>query len=556
MHDAAVGGQRLEHLTALHAPTVPELIRLRAATHPAKVFVRLLDMAGGAREVSFAEFHTAVAAAALGLMAHGVRCGDVVPIVLDTSLEFLSSFFGTIAAGGIPVALPVPFTPATAAATTAAVARLRPSCIVTASTELAEALPHVTLIPPQDLASRAEAPLPRLRPPDAAMMQLSSGTTAQPKGVLLSHYNLLANCHMAGHAAQLVEADSMVSWLPLFHDMGLIGTVLCPLYYAMTTTLMPPMAFIMQPQLWLRAIGRYRASVAVAPNSAFEMCSRKLGRDDTPNLDLSSLRVMFCGAELVREHTLRRFAERLAGSGFRASAFMPVYGLAESTLAVAFSPLGGGLVVDTVEASNFAPGSRTVPSNHGTHFVGVGQSLPWQRVQLTDTEGRGVEEGIVGYVRIKSPSVMMGYYNDPQATAATKEDGWLKTSDLAYLRNGTLFICGRDSDLIIKAGRNLSPAAIEDACQRLIPDLLRLAAFGVYEEERGTEVLVLMAETKQPRGADQDRLRLRIRSALAQQCGIEVDHVWLVPPRTVPRTTSGKIQRPRCREMWKARHQA
>jgi acyl-CoA synthetase (AMP-forming)/AMP-acid ligase II len=543
----------MEHLAALPAPTVPDLIRLRATTHPSKVFVRLLDLSGGERTMTFAEMDRGVAGAAQHLIANGVRAGDVVPVVLDTGEELLTYFFGIIASGGVPVALPVPLTPAMTAATSGALARIAPSLVVTNFEGLAGAVSGLKVIQPAGRFATPTTDLPVVHPQDAAMMQFSSGTTTSPKGILLSHYNLLANCAVFGGATRLAPADVTVSWLPLFHDMGLIGAVIGSMYHASTLVLMSPVAFLMRPHFWLEAISKYRGTITVAPNSAFEMCTRRVRDADAAALDLSSLRVIFCGAELIREQTIQRFVNRFRSSGLQPSAFFPVYGLAENTLAATVPDLGAALVVDRVEMDSFAPGRHTILSDQGTHFVGVGRPGLWHEVKVTDAEGRELEEGTIGYVRIKSPCVMMGYYKDPAATNAVIDDGWLKTNDLGYFRNGTLFICGRDSDLIIKAGRNLSPTEVEDACAHSVPEVLRLAAFGVYDEQRGTEALVLMAETKVAPGHEQDRLRLRIRSAVGQQCGIEVDHVWLVPPRTVPRTTSGKVQRRLCQEMWKER---
>lgn len=546
-----MNGSVMEHLSALRAASLPELIRLRSRTHPSKLFVRLVEPSGAEREITFAQFHRGVAAAAQHLVGHGVGPGDVVPIVLDTSEEFLNYFFGIMATRAIPVALPMPLTAPMMAATSNALSRIAPSFTVTGVEGLTDAVAGLRVIHPTQPASTAGAVPADARPQDAAMMQFSSGTTASPKGILLSHYNLLANCEVFGGAAGITEADAGISWLPLFHDMGLVGTVIGSLYYAMTLTLMSPIAFVMRPLFWLQAIGKYGATITAAPNSAFEMCMRRVNDADADGLDLSSLRVIFCGAELVREQTIRRFAGRFAAAGLRSAAFFPVYGLAESTLAVSLPEPGAEMVVDRVEADGFAPGSRAVSSDRGTHFVSVGRAGRWHEVKVMDGDGREVEEGTIGYVRIKGPCVMMRYHDDPEATAAVLDDGWLKTNDLAYMRNGNLFICGRDSDLIIKAGRNLSPTEVEDACQRLVPDLTRLAAFGVYDERQGTEMLVVMGETKVPAGPEQDRLRLRMRGILAQHCGIEVDHIWLVPPRTIPHTTSGKVQRRRCREMWK-----
>jgi acyl-CoA synthetase (AMP-forming)/AMP-acid ligase II len=543
----------MEHLAAFPAPTVPDLIRLRAATDPSKVFVRLLDLSGEERVMTFAEMGQGVASAAEHVTASGAHAGDIVPVVLDTSEELLTYFFGIMASGAVPVALPVPLTPAMTAATSSALSRIGPSLVVTNFEGLAGATSGIRVIQPTRRFATASTPLPAVHPQDAAMMQFSSGTTTSPKGILLSHYNLLANCAVFGRATRATTADIAVSWLPLFHDMGLIGAVIGSMYHAATLVLMSPVTFLMRPHLWLEAISKYRGTITVAPNSAFEMCTRRVRQADAAALDLSSLRVIFCGAELIREQTIQRFVERFGPRGLDPNAFFPVYGLAENTLAVTVPDLGAGVLVDRVEMDSFAPGRRTMPSDQGTHFVGVGRPGLWHEVKVTDAEGNELEEGTIGYVRIKSPCVMKGYYRDPAATNAVIEDGWLKTNDLGYFRNGNLFICGRDSDLIIKAGRNLSPMEIEDACRHGVPELLRLAAFGIYDEQRGTEALILMAETRAAPGHEHDRLRLRVRSAVAQQCSIEVDHVWLVPPRTVPHTTSGKIQRRLCRDMWKER---
>ncbi len=540
-------------VSELVAESLPALIHRQAARYGPKVFARFLVPGGQYEELSFAALDEGMCGAAEVLRGNDVTAGTPVPVILDTGPEFLLYFFGAMSMGAIPVALPVPFTAQMSGATRAQLRRIGASVVVTQFEELAGEASGARWIVPVRPGAGAPTALPKIDADDVAMMQYSSGTTGASKGILLTHRNLLTQLRFLGDAVAMKADDTGAFWLPLYHDMGIIGAVMTPLCHGFTSNLMSPFTFVRNPRFWLEAITKYRATITAAPNSAFEMCNRKVRGAEITGLDLSSMRTVFCGAELIREHTLHRFAERFASVGFRARAFLPVYGLAEATLDVTLPEPGAELIVDRVKAGTFAPGQRTIPSDQGTHYVSVGKASPGHEVVIKDADGSDLDDGIVGYVWIRGPSVMRGYYNDPEATAAVLQNGWLKTKDLAYVRNGQLFICGRDSDGIIKAGRNLSAIELEDACRQVLPDATRVAAFGAYEEETGTEAIVLMLETDVTDAAERDRLQLRIRSAVMKEVGVEVDHIWLVPRRTVPRTTSGKVQRRRCLEMWSSR---
>ena len=404
---------------------------------------------------------------------------------------------------------------------------------------------------------------PHVEGEEAAFLQYTSGSTSVPKGVILSHRSLLYNAELIREAFGNTPESSAVFWLPLYHDMGLIGGVIQPLYCGGACTLLPPAAFLQRPVLWLETISRKRATVSGGPNFAFELCARKVCAEDRECLDLSSWEVAFVGAEPVRAQTLDRFSKAFAPCGFRREAFLPCYGLAEATLMVSGGPRGSAPTVISVRADALAchevqDAPRSDPTARS--LVSCGRNLPGQRIVVVDPETRcACRDGIVGEIWVRGPSVACGYYERAEATAlafrasrADTHDGqFLRTGDLGFLRNGQLFVTGRLKDLIIIRGRNFYPEDIEHTVERAY-DGLRAgygAAFSVDGENEERLVIVHEVEPRR-RNLDTHRAMQAIRHAVAGDHGVEVHAIALVRAGMLAKTSSGKTRRSACRERY------
>lgn len=407
------------------------------------------------------------------------------------------------------------------------------------------------------MAHGRDAPTVEVHASSPALIQYTSGSTGTPKGVLLTHRNLLANIRAVEEALRIQSTDVGVSWLPLYHDMGLIGCWLAPLYLGVPMTILSPLAFLARPERWLWTIHRRRATVSAAPNFAYELCARRLADDVIEGLDLSCWRVALNGAEPVSPETLDRFVRRFAPLGLRAEALLPVYGLAESSLAVTTPPLDRAPRVETAARVRFEQRAEVVSARSTERaplrFVSVGRPLPGHEVRIVDPEGREQPERKEGRLEFRGPSTMQGYYGNPGATACVlRPGGWVDSGDRAFVAEGEVFVTGRAKDLIIRGGRNLYPQEIEE----IVGDVEGVrrgcvVAFGLVDEARGTEELVVVAETRAD-GADQKRrIAEAVQSRLSEILGLPAEHVVLVPPRTIPKTSSGKLRRSECRERFR-----
>jgi fatty-acyl-CoA synthase len=548
--------------------TLHESLFRRARADPDRIHVFLHGEEGSEKALTYGRLWREAVLVAAGLRERGVGPGDTVSLMLPTGVDFLRSFLGILVARAVAVPIYPPLRldrlPEYAARQAGILADAGARLLVT----IPRARPVASLLRPgvpsldavvtaEELAASGRAwARPEGEGSDPALIQYTSGSTGHPKGVLLTHENLLANIRAIARGIEVRPTDVGVSWLPLYHDMGLIGTWLFCLRHGLPLTLMPPTSFLARPERWLWAIHRRRATLSAAPNFAFELCVRRIPEEALAGLDLSSWRAALNGAEPVSEGTLERFARRFAPHGFRREAMVPAYGLAESSVALALPPMGRGPRFDHVARAPFQREGRAVAASLDDRaplaFVSVGQPLPEHEVRVVDDAGREVPERVVGRLVFRGPSTTGGYYRRPRDTAAiTLPGGWLDSGDLAYRAEGEIHIAGRRKDLIIKAGRNLVPQEIEEAVGG-VEGVRRgsVVAFGAFHPELGTEGLVVVAETR----LVGDDARARLMDAVAERVAATVevppDRVVLVPPGTVPKTSSGKVRRAAARDQF------
>ncbi|HEY7601078.1 MAG TPA: AMP-binding protein [Methylomirabilota bacterium] len=501
--------------------TLTDLVARRAAAEPDGVYFTLFGT-----PLTAARLHATSLRYAGALRARGIGPGDKVAIVLPTCEEFFFTFFGALAIGAVPV----PLYPTLEPDLKARVFRNSEArAVVTidwfrADIEAAQAAaPDLRdLVTPDILdAGSPVATTVRAGEDDLCFLQYTSGSTAAPRGVVLSHRNVMATVRMMVEVVQVTPADRLVSWLPLYHDMGLIGLAFGALYTGADLRLLPP--DLRNPRVWLEAITEHRATVTVSPDFGYRNCVRHI--HDTAGLDLSSLRMALSGAEPVRPSTIRGFQQRFRVGDIIA----PAYGLAEATLAVAVWPHGKPVRVD-----------------RSGRFISVGHPCPGVRVAIAGPDGDGhARPEVIGEILVQGPGVMQGYYRDPEATARVLRNGWLHTGDLGFLDGeGHLFVTGRIRDVIIVRGQNVVPSDIEEAVDD-VAGVRYSAAIGIESERTGTQRLHVVAEVRgdAPTEDELERITHDVTQAVRRRSGLRPARVLLVRPQTIPKTSSGKIQR-------------
>jgi 1-acyl-sn-glycerol-3-phosphate acyltransferase len=540
----------------------------RAQAEPDRPHVYLREEDAREATVTYGELLSEAAAVAGGLRERGVGRGETVALMLPTGMDFLRCFQGILAAGAVPVPI---YPPARldrleeyAQRQSAILADAGVRMLVTIdkarpiASLLKPAVPTLVEVTTPSELSRTGATWKDAEGggSDPAFIQYTSGSTGHPKGVLLTHDNLLANIRAIGAALEVQPTDVGASWLPLYHDMGLIGSWLFCMHAGIPLALMSPQSFLARPERWLWTIHERRATLSPAPNFAYELCARRIPDAALEGLDLSSWRCALNGAEPVSPETLERFARRFAPYGFRREAFMPVYGLAENSVALCVPPPGRGPRITRVARTPFERDGRAEPAADGDdaalRFVSVGSPVVEHEVRLLDESGRDVPDGNVGRLVFRGPSMMQGYFRQPEATAAIRVDGdWLDSGDLAFRSGGEIHIAGRRKDLIIKAGRNLVPQEIEEAAASV--EGIRkgcVVAFGVEHPRLGTEGLVVVAETRESDPARREALVAAVTDRVATVVTVPPDEVVLAAPGVVPKTSSGKIRRAETKRMY------
>jgi acyl-CoA synthetase (AMP-forming)/AMP-acid ligase II len=556
--------------------TLVDLLRGQAEAFPGRGYTFLLDGDEATQQLTLQDLHRQACAIAASLRATAGQ-GERALLLFPPGLAYVAAFFGCLYAGITAVPAYPPHAPRLLGRLQTIIRDAQARIIISTSALQAMAQPWLAQTFGADelhwlatdaLAQGVEAQWhePNIGPQTVAFLQYTSGSTAAPKGVIVTHSNLLHNQQLIQHAFQTTADDICISWLPLYHDMGLIGNLLQPLFIGCTCVLMSPLVFLQRPARWLQAISRYRATISGGPNFAYDLCVRKIRPEQRAELDLSSWHLAFNGAEHVRADTLDRFAAAFADCGFRREVFYPCYGLAEATLIVAggepaYPPvvrpfcdqaLSQGRVV---EVSPDEPRARLLVSS--------GRVLPPQHVAIVSPEtGEECARDRVGEIWVSGPSVAGGYWNRPELTEQVfqaslgddTERRYLRTGDIGFVYEGQLFIVGRIKDLIIINGRNYYPQDIELIVERCHPAMRTNCGAAIALEQDGTERLVIVQEVERHVGAeDREAIISAIREAVSNEFELGAQAIVLIKAGSIPRTSSGKIQRHQCREAYLAR---
>ena len=541
------------------APDVNALLAQAAARACGVTFVGLREEE---LHLSWAEVLLRARRVAAALAERGVAPGDRVAIVLRTEPAFLDAFFGVLLAGAVPVPLYPPvrlgrleeYLAGTARMVQLSGARLLLSGGAVRrllGEVVARARPALGCLAVEGL-ERGSAELEHpVAPSDLALVQFSSGSTVDPKPVALSHANVVAQTASILAVLEPTPDDALVSWLPLYHDMGLIGGLLGAASYPGPCALLAPEHFLARPALWLRALSRHRGTISSAPSFAYAYAAERVKDEDLAGQDLSAWRVAFDGAEPVAPAVLRRFAERFARFGFDARALTPVYGLSEAALAVTFTPPGRGWRARPLDPAALASRGEVVDGSR--EVVSVGVPVPGVEVEVRGEDGRELPERRLGRIFVRGASVMQGYLGQPDATARALPDGWLDTGDLGFVDQGELYVHGRVKDVIIVRGGNHAPDELE-APLAAVPGLRPgcAVALGFQPDGEGEELLLLAERAAGGDPAHDGDLVDAARRAVLERAGVRAHTVEIVSPGTLPRTSSGKLRRAEALRRWQA----
>ncbi|RYX85074.1 fatty acyl-AMP ligase [bacterium] len=544
--------------------TITETLRQRAQIHPnRRALTFLLDGENETETLTYAELDNRVRSLAAILQARGASRQRVL-LLFPSGLEYVCAFFACLYAGAVAVPLYPPRPHREDARLNAVIHDCQPALVLTTASLLPRLESLFPDVPCLALDAAKSDPARWQQPAHSsenlAFLQYTSGSTSTPKGVMVTHANVLSNHRMIATAFEQTEDYTIVSWLPLFHDMGLIGNLLQGVLAGNHCVLMPPEAFLMKPIRWLRAIQNYSSQASGAPNFAYDLCARKITPEQRADLDLSAWQLAFCGAEPVRAPTLNRFAELFATNGFQNSAFYPCYGLAEATLfasggAKSSPPTITHFTSDSLE--NHCPQPANSLNESARPLVSCGQSWQGAEILIIDPESRvPCEPGSIGEIWIRGPHITDGYWNRPAETSSTfaahtanGEGPYLRTGDLGFFHNGELFPTGRLKDLIIIGGRNHSPTDIEATVATSHPAIRAgaCAAFGL--EIENIEVLAVVAELERSHlnTLDSKSIIQSIRQSVAEKHDLRAHTIQLIRPATLPKTSSGKVQRHTCR---------
>lgn len=549
--------------------TLPAVLDWHAVHSPDRPHLVLSNGEDEQAPITFAELARSSRIRGYAMRQAGLEPGERVAIMLPTSRAFFEVFMGALYSGAITV----PVYPPTRLDRLEEHLRRLAGILANSEASILIIVPEArglarlvrSLVPSlksvltvADLET-ADVELPGVVPSadSTALLQYTSGSTGDPKGVVLTHQNILANIQAMGGALQASELDVFVSWLPVYHDMGLIGAWLACLYYAAPSVIMSPLHFLARPQRWLWTMHRMRATISAAPNFAFELCAEQLRESDLAGLDLSSLRALVNGSEPVGAATVRRFVERFQKYGLRPEAVAPAYGLAECAVALTLPPRDRPPRIDRIKSETFALWRRAAPAadddSSALEIVACGQPLPRHEVRIIDDTGHELPERQEGRLQFRGPSATSGYFHNPEKTRGLFDGSWLDSGDLAYSAEGDIFITGRTKDIIIRGGRHIHPNEIEQALCR-IPGVERGGAvlLGVPDPHTASEQLVAIVETRLTLSHEREKLRAAIEERVADLAATPPDDIVLAPPHNIPRTPGGKIRRLAARENYAA----
>jgi fatty-acyl-CoA synthase len=545
-------------------PTLPAALAHHAQTIPDQRFTRILKGGQPIADFTFAQmWHYAGQWAAL-FIERGLTPGDIVLLALHNTHHFVGAYYGCLIAGLAPAPL-------------APLRRLEPDApylqtvinrykftnakaLIVPDDQLQitnyQLLEGVNILCASQLDPSQTLTEIRSTPASTALIQFTSGTSGQPKAVVLSQHALVAQVTLLRDRLQLQDRfiEAGVSWLPLFHDMGLIGFLLTPGYAGGTINLMQPEDFVLRPTAWLKALTEYKATVTGGPPSAYALVAKRVKDADLANYDLSSVRVALIGAEMVTRESVTAFCDKFQSTGFRPQALLSTYGLAENSLAVTMPPLFTKPQFDTLTASALAQAiAQPAPPNSDPalvrSFASVGAPLPDTLVRIVDDHQQPLPERHIGEIAVQSPSLMSGYLIDPHTALP---DGWLYTGDLGYMAEGNLYVTGRKKELIIVGGRNYYPDDVEQLVNT-VPGVRmdRAVAIGVEDSGRATERLVVLTETERTESADRAALQLAIRQTLLA-ADYPISEVTLLKPKSIQSTLTGKLKRLDCKARYLA----
>jgi 1-acyl-sn-glycerol-3-phosphate acyltransferase len=548
-----------------HLETLTAVLDWHAQQHGDQCHAIILGDGGEEFRLSYGELAAEAHRIAAGLHHLGLASGDRVAIMLPTEKDYLAAYFGCLYAGAVPTPIYPPARPAELAQHLRRQAGILGNAgakllIVNERVHAVGRLlqlqvgTRISLRMVSELARESDGALPAITAGQLALLQYTSGSTGDPKGVALTHANLMANIRAIGEIVAPMPDDVFVSWLPLYHDMGLIGAWLSSLVYGVPLVLMSPLRFLARPERWLWAIHRHRGTLTAAPNFAYQLCIDQIEASELAGLDLGSLRMAANGSEPVSPETLRGFLKQMKPYGFRPEAMCPAFGLAENGVGLTISRPGSAPVIDRIDRRKFeldgwaCPVGKDAPE--ALEFVSCGQPFPSNEIRIVGRAGElpGRREGELEF---RGPSATSGYLNNADKNRELFDGPWLRTGDLAYIADGSLFVTGRTKDIIIRAGQHIYPHEVEEKVGGL-PGLRRgcVAAFGSKDVRTGTEKLVVVAESVEKQQEHVAALRQSIAGAVEDLLGTPPEEIVLAPPGTVPKTPSGKIRRMFARQLY------
>ncbi len=545
--------------------TVAEAIANVGRYYPENDFV-FQDLKGEETSFTFVRIEAETASRAKALQDLGLRKGDRLGLVVIEPEDFVLNFLAALRVGVVPVPLYPPmsfgaldaYAERTARVLSDAEARfvLVSSKLQNILWSLVDAVPTLEkLVTVESLREVTGTPdYPEITPEDLAFLQYTSGSTSDPKGVMVTHASLIANAHGIIHEGLLLDptVDKGVSWLPLYHDMGLIGFVIAPICHAIPVVFIPTLRFIKRPNVWMETVHRHRGTTSFGPNFAYALAARKARKSDLEKWDLSCLKVLGCGAEPIQPETMRAFTDLFhASCDLPDTAIMPAYGMAEATLAISLKTAPEHFQTVVCDAEIFQEDGKVEAPENGERtvleHVGCGVPFDGHEVVIMDDAGNVLGTDREGEICVRGPSVTPGYFNNPEATAHAYRDGWLHTGDLGFLHNGQVYITGRLKDLIIVNGRNVHPQAVEWAAAEV--DGIRKGNVVAFSRPSATgEELVVVCET---RGVeDKDALKVEVKKQIQRELSLAAADIVFLERGTLPKTSSGKLQRRKTRQQY------